>query len=133
LRIAAGDYALIAEQGYLWTLVISGVIFTTMSVQDLQDEDGDAARGRLTVPLAFGSITARKLLACFVAVWSFVCSFFWSQSLLMALLPLSFGSFVVLRLLYRRGDAEDTRTWRAWCLWCAVLYILPCVSKLFDV
>ncbi|OJZ92773.1 hypothetical protein ASPFODRAFT_214395 [Aspergillus luchuensis CBS 106.47] len=43
-----------SEQGYLWTVVISGVILTTMQIQDLKDMAVDQARGRQTVPLAFG-------------------------------------------------------------------------------
>ena len=133
LRVAMGDDALITEQGYIWTAIISGVIFTTMNIQDLRDEEGDRVRGRLTVTLAFGSANTRKLLSCFILFWSLVCSLFWSQSLWVILLPLSLGIHIVQRLVYRNGRVEDTKTWRLWCLWTAILYMLPLSSKIFKV
>ncbi|GAB1191600.1 hypothetical protein APSETT444_000780 [Aspergillus pseudonomiae] len=58
LRIALGSSAdlnpaaaHISRRGYLWITMISGVILTTMSIQDLKDMAGDRSRGRLTIPL----------------------------------------------------------------------------------
>ena len=43
-----------------WLGVISGVVFTTMSIQDLKDKQGDAARGRQTAPLQIGVCEIQK-------------------------------------------------------------------------
>ncbi|XXH01972.1 hypothetical protein Hte_008335 [Hypoxylon texense] len=58
-----GQTALITEKGALWTTIISGVIFTTMHVQDLKDQEGDCARGRRLAPLVLGDLTARWTIA----------------------------------------------------------------------
>lgn len=62
-----------SEQGYRWAIVISGVILTTMQIQDLKDVAGDRTRGRQTIPLAFGEWWSRWSIAGFVAGWSVVC------------------------------------------------------------
>jgi 4-hydroxybenzoate polyprenyltransferase len=130
LRLAIGSNEVITKQGYIWIAMISGVILTTMNIQDLRDEAGDSVRGRVTVPLALGSTMARKLLVFFITLCSLICSLFWGQSFWIFLLPLSLGLFIAHRLIYLSGRGEDTRTWKFWCLWCATLYLLPCVSKM---
>jgi 4-hydroxybenzoate polyprenyltransferase len=130
LRLAIGSDEVITKQGYIWIAMISGVILTTMNIQDLRDEAGDSVRGRVTVSLALGSTMARKLLVFFITLCSLICSLFWGQSFWIFLLPLSLGLFIAHRLIYLSGCGEDTRTWKFWCLWCVNLYLLPCISKM---
>ncbi|KAK7941423.1 uncharacterized protein PG986_013810 [Apiospora aurea] len=54
LQIALGREAHINSNGVIWTAVISGVIVTTMQIQDLKDLAGDRLRQRKTLPLYLG-------------------------------------------------------------------------------
>src|SRR5438046_251700 len=65
IKVAAvtGSSAEVTREGYIWIIIISGVIFTTMHVQDLKDQAGDLARGRKTAPLVLGDLPARWTLA----------------------------------------------------------------------
>ncbi|PWY84974.1 hypothetical protein BO70DRAFT_424246 [Aspergillus heteromorphus CBS 117.55] len=64
--------------GYIWSALISGVILTTMQIQDLKDQAGDRSRGRRTLPIVLGERCSRALVAGFVGVWSVACVWFWS-------------------------------------------------------
>ncbi|KAM0254293.1 hypothetical protein ACHAQJ_006933 [Trichoderma viride] len=46
LQIALSARATVNQGGMTWISIISGVILTTMQVQDLKDQDGDRTRGR---------------------------------------------------------------------------------------
>ncbi|KAL2259508.1 hypothetical protein VTK26DRAFT_6798 [Humicola hyalothermophila] len=118
-----------SSRGFVWTAMISGVIFTTMQVQDLKDQEGDKTRGRKTIALFLGEEFSRCSIAGFVCFWTCVCSHFWQLS------PLAFAAFavtavvVVLRvLLVRWSPWEDAKTWKWWCLWHSTLYLMPLVS-----
>lgn len=50
LSVASG--AALSECGVRWFWMIGAVVFTTVQMQDLPDMDGDATRGRRTVPLS---------------------------------------------------------------------------------
>lgn len=145
LRIAACPQGSINQQGYIWTAMISGVILTTMHVQDLKDQKGDRQRGRKTVPLFFGDVTARRALSVLVPLWSFACPTFWLWrslqvtrestgfpvfGLMLYLLPAVLGSMVVWCVLRSQTPQDDSRAWKLWCLWHSVaLYILPALSR----
>lgn len=44
IAVGGGNKGCISQQGVAWTAVISGVILTTMQVQDLKDQAGDRTR-----------------------------------------------------------------------------------------
>ncbi len=52
-RVASGAENLNAR-GWIWLGIVGCVIFSTLQVQDLKDQEGDRARGRSTVPLVWG-------------------------------------------------------------------------------
>lgn len=114
-----------SELGWVWVAIVSGVILTTMQVQDLKDQAGDRARGRKTICLYMGERFSRTTIAFFVCFWSCVCAYFW------ALGPLAFSfvavtaAVVATRVLLVRSPKGDARTWRLWCFWHASLYVLP--------
>ena len=58
LRIACGGDHEITRLGYQWIAPICCVVFTRMQVQDMKDQKGDRARGRRSIPLAFGDWVA---------------------------------------------------------------------------
>lgn len=52
-----------------WLLVIAGIILSTVHAQDMYDQEGDAKRGRRTVPLVIGDAPARWTIAIPMLVW----------------------------------------------------------------
>ncbi|KAI0838425.1 hypothetical protein F5Y06DRAFT_268053 [Hypoxylon sp. FL0890] len=129
LQIAVGYQAHISRGGIIWTSIISGVILTTMQVQDLKDQAGDSSRGRQTMALFLGDYVSRLCIAFFVVVWSIVCAYFWSLDALVYAVPVVPAAVVVLRVLLMRKPQEDSATWRWWCLWTITLYALPLTSQ----
>lgn len=91
LQIALGTQAKVSQGGMTWILIISGVIFTTMQVQDLKDQEGDRTRGRMSVPLLLGDKFSRISIAFFVTTWSCVCPFFWGLTFWAYIWPLMIG------------------------------------------
>jgi 4-hydroxybenzoate polyprenyltransferase len=129
LKLAIGPHNTISQQGDVWIVVISTVILTTMHIQDLQDQEGDRKLGRKTLPLVLGDRVCRSALAVLVPFWSCFSIFFWNLSLIPALLPCILGTLVATRVVVRREQHQDTRTWKLWCSWHASLYILPLLSN----
>jgi 4-hydroxybenzoate polyprenyltransferase len=129
LKIALGSQASISQDGYTWVYIISGVILTTMQVQDLKDQEGDRTRGRKTIPLYFGDNVSRVSIAAFAIFWSFICSHFWCLQLWAYALPLSVAIVLALSTLLRRTPKEDSQSWKLWCLWTVSLYSLPIVAN----
>jgi 4-hydroxybenzoate polyprenyltransferase len=125
LKIACGVDHSITAQGYYWLVLISGVIFTTMQIQDLKDQVGDQARGRRSAPLVLGDAAARWTIAVPVIVWSIVCPLFLGLGFFGYLVPCGVGSLIVGRLFILRGVNADRSTWKLWTVWTAFLYLLP--------
>lgn len=61
--------------------MLSGVILTTMQVQDLKDQEDDRARDRLTAPLVTGDASTRWTIALPVLSFSIGCPAFWGFNL----------------------------------------------------
>ncbi|XXH05341.1 hypothetical protein Hte_011767 [Hypoxylon texense] len=130
LAVAVGPgYPSLSIQGLTWTAVISGVILTTMQVQDLKDQEGDRTRGRRTIALFLGDQVSRVSIAFFVCFWSCVCVKFWALDVMPFLFIALLAAIVAIRVLFvRSARGEDARTWRYWCLWHASLYTLPLLA-----
>ena len=118
-----------SSRGFVWTVMISGVILTTMQVQDLKDRAGDRTRGRRTIALFLGEEASRCSIAGFVCFWTCVCAQFWRLGVLEYAGFAVVAVVVVLRvLLVRWSYREDAKTWRWWCFWHSSLYLMPLVS-----
>ena len=130
LKLAAGVRTSLNEKGLTWIGIISGVILTTMQVQDLKDQAGDKQRGRRTGPLFLGDKTSRILIAVFTLVWSHYCVFFWGLGLWVYLMTTMLGGSVAFRAVRWRNPLDDDRTWKLWCAWTTALYLLPLVSRI---
>ncbi|KAK4160558.1 UbiA prenyltransferase family-domain-containing protein [Cladorrhinum sp. PSN259] len=126
LAVAVGPaYSVLSPLGLAWTVIVSGVILTTMQVQDLKDQAGDRLRGRKTICLYLGENFSRTSIAFFVGFWSCVCGYFWALGPLTFSLVALIAAVVAVRVLFVRSPSEDAKTWRLWCLWHASLYTLP--------
>ena len=115
-----------------WASVISAIILTTMQVQDFKDQEGDAVRGRVTIPLALGDGIARWTFAVAVALWSVGCIVGARAAAWYALLILGLGSVVAYRSVCLRGRSRDRHTWKLWCLWCASIYGIPLTGQVWS-
>ncbi|PQE29885.1 prenyltransferase family-domain-containing protein [Rutstroemia sp. NJR-2017a WRK4] len=131
LKVAIGGEGLstagITRTGDVWLLVTSGVIMTTMHVQDLKDVVGDKSRGRGTAPLVLGERVTRWTLAVPVLLWSPICALVLS-AWVAAIPAMVLGTYVAFRCVLRNGKEEDKWTWQVWCGWTAVLYFIPLLN-----
>lgn len=105
--------------------MVSLVIFTTMHVQDMKDQEGDKKRGRCTVPLVVGDGVARLSIAVPVSFWMVVCPMIWRCGLMGRATCIGSGGVVVMRLLLLRDVEADKKTYTMWALWLTVLYSIP--------
>ncbi|KAI1442273.1 UbiA prenyltransferase family-domain-containing protein [Annulohypoxylon stygium] len=128
LRIAIGSQAHVNTKGSIWITIISGVVLTTMQIQDLKDQEGDRLRGRRTIALFLGERFSRWSIAFFVCFWYCICIWFWGSPLWVCLPMTALSGLVIWRVLVRRGVKEDRWTWQTWCLWHSCFYLLPLID-----
>ena len=130
-KIASGSIPMAPNQdAQHWFALLVLVIFTTMHIQDLYDQEGDRARERRTIPLLIGDQLARHSVAIPVLFSSFVAPWFWDLGLVGYGFPALGGLVIVLRLLVFRSVEEDRMTFKFWCLWITCLFILPLLKRM---
>lgn len=127
----------VASQGFVWnnmmtrwTAIIFAIIFTTMQIQDLKDQEGDKTRGRTTMPLVLGDKVTRWSIAVPLMFWSFVCPAFWALDTRGYIAPLVFGIIIAGRVILIRSREADILTWKIWGVWLMSLYALPLVNSM---
>lgn len=113
-----------------WFLMIAGIVFSTIQTQDMDDQRGDAARNRKTLPLVWGDVKARWSIAIAVLVWSFTTPWFWASSTVGYTAPVLLGFIVASRTLWMRNEEGDKTTFRTWNLWLVSICLLPLVRVL---
>lgn len=113
-----------------WILITSAIVFTTVQVQDLKDQEGDRVRARKTVPLILGDEVARWTIAAPVIFWSFVCPKFWTLNAYGYIVALLLGTIVAIRVIVLRIKEADSLTWKIWGFWLMSLYFLPLVNSM---
>ena len=123
--VACGEQATLNGNAYWWLAIIATIVTTTMQVQDMEDQEGDRARGRATIPLLWGDRTARYTIAVLVTMWSFVCPAYWDLNILGFVMPAALGLGIAARTLLMRNVLADEGTWMMWNLWMMALYVLP--------
>lgn len=119
----------LTHHGRQWFGIIGAVITTTVHVQDLPDMEGDAARGRKTVPLVWGEGAARYSAAGMIFVWSLLCPIYWNLRLSICSLPGLFGLGLAISIVRHNSVAADKVAWKLWCLWMIVLFALPLCAE----
>lgn len=127
LQITTGKQ--VNKLGVIWTGIVSGVILTTMQVQDLKDQPGDKIRGRRSMPLFVGDTVSRISIAMLMGFWTWACGHFWDLDLFSYLVPAMPAFATIIRVLSKRTAEEDACTWRWWCLWTVALYSLPLLAQ----
>ena len=130
LKLAAGKESTISLTGLEWIAMISGVILTTMHMQDFKDQAGDEQRGRRTVPLVLGDAAARWTIVVFLAFWALLCPLFWQLKVSTLLVSGGAAGLISVRMLIWRDVKADSTSWKLWTLWTAMLYSLPLLKSL---
>ena len=125
LRVAARIGFSVPPTAWWWLCITSGVIGTTMHIQDLKDQEGDRARNRHTAPLVLGDGPARWTIAIPTAIWSVACPTVWQLDFLGYALPVGVGMIIVIRVLLLRGFVADKRTWWLWTAWTGIIWMTP--------
>lgn len=124
-EVAIGSSANLNERACQWFLLIGMIIFSTVQVQDLSDQEGDHARGRRTLPLVIGDMPTRWSIAILLPIWSLLAPAFWQLDLVVYLLPLTLSALISMRILRKRAVADDKITFRMWNVWILTVYVLP--------
>lgn len=112
-----------------WFAIIGGIVFTTVHLQDLYDQDGDALRGRRTLPLVIGDLPTRWLIAAVMPIWGLACPLFWRATAIGWIFSVSLGVTVVVRTLMMRTTESDKSIFIVWNMWMTTVYLLPMFSS----
>ncbi|KAI9037503.1 UbiA family prenyltransferase [Aspergillus affinis] len=123
--IAAGSQYELNTAAYVWLGVIGLIVLTTIHVQDIPDIEGDAARGRLTLPIIHGQRVARISVAVGVLFWSIFCPTFWALDIVGYLILLGPAGLIAYRTMQLRWVSADEITYQLWCVWLILIYLLP--------
>ena len=132
VEVAIGSQAHLSEKACQWFLLIGMIIFSTVQVQDIPDQEGDNARGRRTIPLVIGDTLARWSVAVLLPIWSLIAASFWQLDNTIILLPLSLALLIAVRLLRTRSVADDMTSFKFWNMWVLTLYTLPLWRRASD-
>lgn len=111
-----------------WLVICAAVIFTTIQVQDLRDQEGDARIRRRTVPLVLGDAPTRWLTAVAVWIWSAASPLYWGLGYAGCLVAISFGGVVAAHLLVYCDRISDDRSFKLVGTWWMSLYFLPVLA-----
>ncbi|KAI0885723.1 UbiA prenyltransferase family-domain-containing protein [Annulohypoxylon maeteangense] len=113
-----------------WLGIIAGIIITTVHTQDMYDQEGDALRGRRTLPIVVGDACARYITALSVALWGICCPTFWGAApgSMAFIVSFGFAIIVVIRTLMCRDVPNDKLTFLVWNIWVSTVFILPICS-----
>ncbi|MCJ1257383.1 hypothetical protein MMC24_005208 [Lignoscripta atroalba] len=95
------------KKAYSWLAIVGAIVFSTLQMQDLPDMEGDAARGRRTLPLVHGEWIARWSIAVPVIAWSLICPAFWELGIFGYTASVAIGALLVFRILMLRSVAAD--------------------------
>jgi 4-hydroxybenzoate polyprenyltransferase len=108
-----------------WFSMLGGMVLTTIHVQDMPDQEGDALRGRRTVPLVIGDGRARWTIAVSMLVWCILCPAMWVKSAVLGPIIVGLSVLIGARTLLHRDMVSDKRTFIIWNVWVSILYLLP--------
>ena len=116
--------------GCQWLAIKTILVFTTLHVQDLRDQEGDRVRCRSTAPIALGDGFTRLAIAGSTLFWSFVCPLFWKLDIRGYVLTVILGSLLGLVVLRGRNSRADQHAFSLWGLWVMSTFLLPLYTQL---
>ena len=113
-----------------WFSILGTIVFTTVHLQDMYDQTGDAMKGRNTVPLVVGDGLARWSIASAMIFWGFVCPCYWEAGMVTLLLSIVLANIVGARSLLFRTANSDRLTFKIWNAWMTLVFVLPLMSQI---
>ncbi|KAH7470016.1 hypothetical protein FOMA001_g14454 [Fusarium oxysporum f. sp. matthiolae] len=116
------------NKGLGWFLMCASLVFTTIQVQDLRDQEGDKLIDRQTFPLILGDAPTRWITAVAVMIWSLVCPLYWGLGVVGCAVPILTGAIVSAHMLICRSREQDQTSFRLVAAWWVSLYFLPMMS-----
>lgn len=130
LKIASQADAGLSKEAYQWVLLIDFVLFSTVQSSEFRDEEGDRARGRLTIITTIGKTPARWSLIAAILFWSFYVPAWFGVGFIQALLPVALGMLVAgmnvhgFRKSSASLDGVMYKLWSVWMLGCCSMPLL---------
>lgn len=124
----AGHPLLLTQQATQWQYIIGAIVFTTLQVQDLHDQEGDRDRGRSTIPIVYGDFVARWSVIVPMLTWSIAVPLFWNLPAWGYVGPVGIGGTICARAAVLKGVAADRKTYKMWGLWISCLLASPAVA-----
>ncbi|KAK7973770.1 heterokaryon incompatibility protein-domain-containing protein [Apiospora arundinis] len=121
--------AFVDGRGYVWILAVGLVISTTIQTQDFRDQEGDAARGRWTLPLVIGDGPARLVTAASMLVWAFLCPWICGAGFVGYSLSVVTACVAAFGLLVYRTRSADGLSFKLWSVWLTVVYLMPWLAS----
>lgn len=128
VEVAVGSQAHLSAEACRWFFLIGAIIFSTVQIQDIPDQEGDGVRGRKTLPLVIGDMPARWTIAVFVPIWSLLAPAFWQLGPSAYILPVMLSCLVAGRIIYTREVEADKMSFKIWNVWVIAIYALPVFS-----
>ncbi|ETS74170.1 hypothetical protein PFICI_14036 [Pestalotiopsis fici W106-1] len=127
MEVALGEPLALNRALLTWMAILAAVIFSTVQLQDIFDVEGDASRGRRTMPLVIGDAATRWCSALMVLISCVMCPAYWSLDWSGFVLPVFLGVTIAVRTLTYRDPGSDKRTFLMWNGWLVLIYTLPLV------
>ncbi|KAF2462589.1 uncharacterized protein BDR25DRAFT_248637, partial [Lindgomyces ingoldianus] len=128
LQVAIRSHSPFDAEDTKWLTVITLVVFSAVHIQDLYDQVGDKAAGRLTIALVLGDHTARYTIIAPLVFWSGFCPTYWKASSIGYYVVGSLAIVVVGRLITLRTVEGDRRTFLIYNGWLVATYMLPLLA-----
>lgn len=113
----------------LWLGALTLSIASTSHVQDLKDQEGDAAAGRNTVPIVYGDAAARWSMVVALVVSTTGCCLLQASSLTACVGPVATMAVMIYRLLSAAGPCADKKTYMLWIGWLLSLFVIPAFNS----
>ncbi|KAI1389912.1 UbiA prenyltransferase family [Hypoxylon trugodes] len=117
----------------MWIFVVATVVLTTVHVQDMSDQVGDALINRKSLPLQIGDGPARWSIIGFMSLWSVFCPYFWRCGWFGYTISTPLATLVSYRSYKYRTAQSDKITYQIWNIWMASLYFLPLIGRKAEV
>lgn len=99
-----------------WHWLTGGIVFRTLQIQDLCDQEGVRERGRSTIPILCGDFTARWTVILSMFTWSLNTPAFWEMPWWGLLGPCGIGGIICARVLALKNVAADRKPYKMWGL-----------------